>query len=121
MAIKLKNIKPGDRLFQVRTEKLGNTNIRQQGVYAVDIISIDHVAGYAMVRWNGNPARRWNRYELERLYRFAPEWLRQSLVYAAKRYRCHHCRATSSEKNSANHKPNCPHPRAVAYRKKRGG
>lgn len=49
-------VKPGDVLYEVRSERAGNTTMRRQATRPVYIEEVheDHV----IARWNGNPAKR---------------------------------------------------------------
>lgn len=119
MAIKFESIQPGETLLDVHSQRMGNTTMREMGVWEVRVLSVDTVAGTARVSWNGNPAQTWYRIQLQGLRRFAPEWLRHGWPRDSDRiFYCHHCNAQAPEKDSARHKPTCPHPKAVAYRKR---
>lgn len=118
MAIKIESIKPGDVLLDVHSTRMGNTTMRRLGVWSVEVVSIDVTNRCARVRWNGNREETWYGARLRRLRRFAPEWLSSGLWSDGDRFYCHHCHARGAKKDSANHRPNCPHPKAVAWRKK---
>lgn len=64
-------IKPGDRLFQVRRVKMGNTTMSRDAVYTVVIKEVHE--GYAMACWNGNAAERWYPHNIAKLRRTEPK------------------------------------------------
>lgn len=69
MAVKFHTVKAGDVLYDYHSEFAGNTTARRWGNWKVEVISIDHEAGFAVVRWNGNPESKWYRRKVERLRR----------------------------------------------------
>lgn len=71
--MKIDSIQAGDRLFDVRREKMGNTTMSRTAVYPVYIVSIDHTKNTAMVRWNGNPPTKYYSRALQRLVRTPPK------------------------------------------------
>jgi hypothetical protein len=72
MAVKWETVKAGDVLYDVHKTKQGNTERSAVGCWTVVIETIDHEAGFAMVRWNGNPAKRYSRRQVERWRRNKP-------------------------------------------------
>ena len=84
------------------------------------VLSVDLKTRTAEVSWNGNQPKRWYERDLRKLRRFAPEWMRRGLFGSGPRWRCYHCNARTDEKDTARHVTNCPHPKAVAFRKKTG-
>lgn len=69
MAVSWDAVKAGDVLWDRHRTKMGNTKMRRMGEWTVKIVSIDHAAGRAVVRWNGNPERVYFRRQVERLFR----------------------------------------------------
>lgn len=66
MAIKFDKVKPGMVLLDIHSGPMGNTTMREWGCWKVRIIAVD--TNGATVSWNGNPATRWTRRQIERLY-----------------------------------------------------
>ncbi|CAM3285494.1 MULTISPECIES: hypothetical protein [Sphingomonas] len=64
-------IKPGDRLFQVRRVKMGNTTMSRDAVYTVVIKEVHD--RYAIASWNGNTADRWYPEQIAKLRRTEPK------------------------------------------------
>lgn len=59
---KWETIKAGDTLWDVHREAMGNTTMSKWGSWRVEVISINHAEGWAMVRWNYNrPEKRYRR------------------------------------------------------------
>ncbi len=69
MTVKWETVKAGDTLWDVHSEREGNTTLRRMGSWAVEIVSIDHERGSAVVRWNSNEPKQWDRKLIERLRR----------------------------------------------------
>lgn len=63
-------VKPGDRLFQVARQKMGNTTMTRQVVYSVRVIEVHE--DHAICSWNGNTPRRWRANEFTKLRRSKP-------------------------------------------------
>lgn len=74
--VALAKIKPGDVLYDVRREKMGNTTMSRWGCWEVLVVSIDHEKQTAMCRWNYNQAKLYRRRDLERLKRSVPKAVR---------------------------------------------
>jgi hypothetical protein len=72
MAVKWETVKAGDTLYDVHKTAMGNTTMKRMGCWEVEIISIDHAAGVAVARWNGNRPETWARRRVERLRRHKP-------------------------------------------------
>lgn len=70
MAIKFELVKVGDVLYQKVRQKAGNTMMSREGVYHCEIVSVDEHG--AMVKWNGNPPKRWHTRDVEKLSRKKP-------------------------------------------------
>ena len=68
MAIKFDKIEPGMDLLDIHRESMGNTTMREWGLWKVKIISVDRDKRTAVVSWNSNPAQTWNVRQLERLH-----------------------------------------------------
>jgi hypothetical protein len=79
MAISFEKIKPGMRLVDIHKERRGNTKIWEVSCFPVDIVSVDSASRTAMVRWNGNPERKWYWRELKKLYAKVPPRFRKEL------------------------------------------
>lgn len=112
---KLEKIKAGDVLYDVHTERAGNTKIRVEGTWEVAVISV-HPEGteeraypHAVCRWNGNRARVYTQYDLAKLRVTPKEWVRE---WGGQR--CYVCGA----KRTDGHRDTCTHPRAVSARKR---
>ena len=58
MAVKFETVKAGDRLWDCRMQRMGNTTMRKMGAWPVDVVSVDHEKGEAVVRWNCNAAKK---------------------------------------------------------------
>ena len=71
--VAIATIKPGDVLYDVRRQKMGNTTMSRVAVWPVKIESIDHAAGIAVVRWNYNPPQKYRASDLRRLVRMPPQ------------------------------------------------
>lgn len=67
--IKFERVKAGDELWDVHKERMGNTTAWRTGSWRVEVVSIDHQAGTAIVRWNGNAEQKYYRRQIERLRR----------------------------------------------------
>lgn len=61
----LSKLTPGQILYDVHSERMGNTTIRRQGVWKVRVIEVyeDH----AVVSWNGNPPRKYRERDIKPL------------------------------------------------------
>jgi len=57
VTIAIKNLKPGDVVYDVRREKMGNTTISHPVCRAVTILSVDTVRESVEASWNGNSAQ----------------------------------------------------------------
>ena len=108
--IKIQSLKPGDVLYDVHSEKAGNTTMRREGVWECYVRAVDSDGKWVEISWNGNPARRFA--AVPRGYKRAPkEWILSELFSAR---RCHFCMMSKPD----GHAPDCEHPRAIAARKK---
>ncbi len=78
-AIKFEKIEEGMELFDIHTEKAGNTTLRRYGKWPVKILSVDREQRSAMVSWNYNPPRKWYERDLRKLYAKVPPGLQEKL------------------------------------------
>lgn len=69
----LNRLKPGDILYEVRREKMGNVNMYRTGWWEVKIISVDLEKRTAEVSWNGNPPRTFLEIDIKPLRRSKPK------------------------------------------------
>ena len=108
--IKIQSLKPGDVLYDVHSERAGNTTRRREGVWECYVRAVDPNGQWVEISRNGNPARRFA--AVPRGYKRAPkEWILSELFSAR---RCHFCMKSKPD----GHAPDCEHPRAIAARKK---
>lgn len=68
MGIQFDKIEPGMKLADIHCYKAGNTNVSVEGLWWVDIVSVDPVKRTAVVRWNDNRPETWTERRLKRLY-----------------------------------------------------
>lgn len=73
--MKFEKIKAGDRLYDVHSERAGNTTIRRQGVWDVRVISVNPEKRTAVVSWNGNPPQTYYERQLTKLRASEPKKL----------------------------------------------
>ena len=108
--IKIESLKAGDVLYDVHSERAGNTTMRQEGCWECYVRAVDSEGKWVEISWNGNPARRFA--AVPKGYKRAPkEWIRSQ---RSGQRRCHICCQTEDK----GHSSDCEHPRAVAARKK---
>ena len=108
--IKIQSLKPGDVLYDVHSERAGNTTMRREGVWECYVRAVDPNGQWVEISRNGNPARRFA--AVPRGYKRAPkEWILSEL---SSDRRCHFCMKSKPD----GHAPDCKHPRAIAARKK---
>ena len=108
--IKIQSLKPGDVLYDVHSERAGNTTLRREGVWECYVRAVDPNGKWVEISRNGNPARRFATVPKE--YKRAPkEWVRSELFGARS---CYFCGNSEPEGHTAD----CEHPRAIAARKK---
>jgi hypothetical protein len=62
-------VKAGDTLWDVHSQKMGNTTMRQMGSWQVDVLEVHAVPPRVWARWNGNAPRWMYRREVEKLRR----------------------------------------------------
>lgn len=66
-------IKPGDVLYDVHREKMGNTTMSRLGCWEVRVISVDQEKRTAECSWNGNRPRTYYEANINRLRRSKPQ------------------------------------------------
>lgn len=64
-------IKPGDVLYQVKRQKMGNTTMSRDAVFSVVIKEVHE--RHAIASWNGNEPRRWSVSDIGKLRRSKPK------------------------------------------------
>ncbi|GBQ85580.1 hypothetical protein AA14337_3109 [Acetobacter malorum DSM 14337] len=57
MPVSIKSLNPGEVVYSVTRQKMGNTTISQTVVHSVVIEAVDLQKGKVVARWNGNPAK----------------------------------------------------------------
>ena len=103
--IKIESLKAGDVLYDVHSERAGNTTMRREGCWKCFVRAVDSNGKWVEISWNGNPARRFA--AVPKGYKRAPkEWISDR--------RCHFCMKSKPDGPA----PDCKHPRAIAARKK---
>lgn len=68
----LDRINPGDVLYDVHREKMGNTTMSRTGCWEVRVISVDREKRTALCSWNSNRPTTYTEYRLKRLRRSRP-------------------------------------------------
>jgi len=71
-------IKPGDVLYDVHRQRMGNTTMSRLACFTVEVVSVDRVGRTAECRWNSNPPRTYFEHSIKRLRRSKPT-LRQGV------------------------------------------
>lgn len=64
-------IKPGDVLYQVTRQRMGNTMMKRDTVFTVRIVEVFET--HAMASWNGNSPRRFYPRDIAKLRRSKPK------------------------------------------------
>lgn len=118
MGIKFEKIEEGMTLYDVHSTRMGNTTIREQGLWRVRVIAVDTEKRKVLASWNGNKPRWYFEGQITKFRKNPPEWMRRSMSRRG-RYYCPTCNAYTDEKDSSKHEETCVHPKAIAYRKKR--
>ena len=54
----LTRLKPGQTLFTITRQKMGNTQITRNAIHPVYVLEVHPEEGYVLASWNGNPAKR---------------------------------------------------------------
>lgn len=67
MAIKFEKIAAGIKLYDRRKYQMGNTTIRTIGEWDVEVLEVNAEHRWAIVKWNGNPPKRWHEGALKSL------------------------------------------------------
>jgi len=58
-------IKPGQTLWTVTSQRMGNTTIRHKVVHSVLVNEVDTEKRIVVASWNGNAARRYPEYQVK--------------------------------------------------------
>lgn len=66
-------LKPGDIVYDVVSQRMGNTRVRRKAVYDVRIVEVAEDHSYVMASWNGNPPRRFAGRQIAKWRRTEPE------------------------------------------------
>lgn len=108
--MKIADLTPGMTLYDVHSQRAGNTTMRVEGCWKARVISVhlDESPPYAMISWNANPPRK---YFTVKWKRCPKEWLRQDIFGPRSCCICH-------AKEHEGHRETCQHPRAISARKK---
>ena len=61
--LKINKLQPGAVVYDVQSQRMGNTTLRSVGVWPVQIVSVDVEAGTVMAKWNGNPERKFREHQ----------------------------------------------------------
>lgn len=64
-------VKPGDTLWEVRSERAGNTTMRRKVARPVYIVEVHD--NHVVARWNGNTPQRFSFYSVARWRRTEPK------------------------------------------------
>lgn len=62
-------IKEGDRLYDCRRMKMGNTTISRMSCWTVNVLKVDAEKRQAFCSWNGNRPDWWSEWKLKPLRR----------------------------------------------------
>ena len=116
--ISVDDLKVGDVLYDVHTERAGNTTMRREGVWTAIVREVgvtEEGTPYALISWNGNPPKRHLR--TTSYTRWPKEWIRPDpwdMARGGGRY----CGVCYGRENKGGHLETCEHPRAAAARKR---
>lgn len=55
----ISRIKPGQTLYDVTKQQMGNTTLRRTAVFQVKVTEVDPDGKFVMASWNANPARKY--------------------------------------------------------------
>ncbi len=58
MSVVFEKVQVGDKLWDCRWTKAGNTTMRRWSCWEVRVKEVNHILGWAMVSWNGNPVQK---------------------------------------------------------------
>lgn len=113
MSIKTSDLKVGDILHDVHSQRMGNTTMRCEGHWEAKVTEVAEDGTWAMVSWNGNASRKY--WGFVPYKRWPKEWIRGGNATLGRGGRtCCICYAQESD----GHRETCEHPRAVAARKR---
>ncbi len=62
----ISRIRPGQVLYTVTRQKMGNTALSTKAVHAVRVIEVDPNGKFVMASWNTNPARKYRESDVSR-------------------------------------------------------
>jgi len=110
MAVATEKLKAGDVLYDTHSHKMGNTTMSCEGVWMCRVREVAEDGSWALVSWNGNPARKHYRRLPNSWKRNPKEWVRTGW----RGRECYMCNASEDD----GHEPDCDHPRAVSRRKR---
>ncbi|OBQ29029.1 MAG: hypothetical protein AN483_12875 [Aphanizomenon flos-aquae MDT14a] len=54
----IKKLKPGQLVYSVETQKLGNTELSIRALYRVRILEVNLEIGFVIASWNSNPRQK---------------------------------------------------------------
>jgi hypothetical protein len=66
-------IKPGDVLYDVHRQRMGNTTMARLGCWSVRVIEVNREERTALCSWNGNPPSTYREHSIKRLRRSKPK------------------------------------------------
>ncbi len=69
----IEKLKVGQTLYELRRQKMGNTNVSRKACFDVYVREIAEDKRSVMASWNGNPPRRYNAREVAKLRVKKPE------------------------------------------------
>ncbi len=55
----INKLQPGQIVYEVRRQKMGNTNISYGALFTIKIIEVDPEKQWVLASWNGNTARKY--------------------------------------------------------------
>lgn len=70
---------PGQTLYELRRQKMGNTAVRRTACYEVRVIEVAGDGSHIIASWNGNAPRRYRESDVKKLRVKKPEPKRQVL------------------------------------------
>lgn len=76
--MKFEKIQPGMVLYDVHSQKMGNTSLRTLGTWSVKVHEVDSVRRRALCSWNGNRPEWWSELRLSKLKDKRPILIRTS-------------------------------------------
>jgi hypothetical protein len=66
-------LQPGQVLFDLQRQTMGNTTIRRTACYSVRVVEIAPDHSFILASWNNNPPRKYREREVKRLRIKKPE------------------------------------------------